>query len=116
VTKGTQVHFVLKICMVRKDQQIAAIIKGVLKNLRSFELHFLTFYCNLLVFVLQPGHRGGNEEIEDYVIEAERLLSQTVVSACTADNPDIRRILQDNWSTDIPTPINLGLLHYTLYG
>jgi len=102
--------------MVKKDQQITAIItKCVPKNLHSFEMQFLTFYCNL-VFVLQPGHRGGNEEIEDYVIEAERLLSQTVVSACTADNPDIRRILQDNWSTDIPTPINLGLLHYTVYG
>lgn len=47
--------------------------------------------------------RGGSEEIEDYVIEAERLLSLTIVSACTADYPDVRNILRENWSTDIQT-------------
>ncbi|XP_045195821.2 uncharacterized protein LOC123551160 [Mercenaria mercenaria] len=53
---------------------------------------------------VQPALRGGSEEIEDYVIEAERLLSLTVVSACTAENPDIHTILRENWSTDVQTP------------
>lgn len=57
-------------------------------------------YC---MCVCQPGTRGGSEEIEDYVVEAERLLGLTVVSACTAENPDIRHILQDNWCTDVPS-------------
>ncbi|KAH3778080.1 hypothetical protein DPMN_179533 [Dreissena polymorpha] len=52
---------------------------------------------------IQPGNRGGTEEVEDYVIEAERLLGLTVVSACTPNNSDIRSILQENWSTDLPT-------------
>ena len=38
------------------------------------------------------------------MIEAERLLSLTVVSACTAENPDIHIILRENWSTDVQTP------------
>ncbi|KAL4219106.1 hypothetical protein ACF0H5_021689 [Mactra antiquata] len=46
------------------------------------------------------GLRGGSEEIEDYVIEAERLLSLTGVSAVTTENPDIRNILRENWSID----------------
>ena len=51
--------------------------------------------------MLQPDRRGNNEEIEDYVIEAERLLALTVVAACTSDNPEIQEIVQNNWSTDI---------------
>lgn len=57
----------------------------------------------LSFMLLQPGNRGGSEEIEDYVIEAERLLGLTVVSACTADMTDIRNILQENWCTDVPS-------------
>jgi hypothetical protein len=64
-------------------------------------LGFIKDFCDIL---LQPALKGGSEEIEDYVIEAERLLSLTVVSACTAENPDIHIILRENWSTDVQTP------------
>ncbi|WAR30509.1 hypothetical protein MAR_033051 [Mya arenaria] len=52
---------------------------------------------------IQPGQRGGPEEVEDYVIEAERLLGLTVVSACTPDSLDIRHTLQENWCFDVPS-------------
>ena len=50
---------------------------------------------------LQPDRRGNTEEIEDYVLEAERLLALTVVAACTSDNPEIQNIVQNNWNTEI---------------
>ena len=58
-------------------------------------------YIGLPVIFLQPDRRGNTEEIEDYVLEAERLLALTVVAACTSDNPEIQNIVQNNWNTEI---------------
>ena len=55
----------------------------------------------LPVILLQPDRRGNTEEIEDYVLEAERLLALTVVAACTSDNTEIQNIVQNNWNTEI---------------
>lgn len=49
----------------------------------------------------QPNRRNNTEEIEDYVLEAERLLALTVVAACTSDNQEIQDIVQNNWNTDL---------------
>ena len=55
----------------------------------------------LYVYVLQPNRHGNDEEIEDYVIESERLLALTVVAACTSDSGEIQDIVQNNWNTDL---------------
>ncbi|XP_033764121.1 uncharacterized protein LOC117345211 [Pecten maximus] len=50
---------------------------------------------------IHPGRRGTTEEVEDYVEEAEKLSALTSVSLITFENPDIPKILKDNWNYDV---------------
>ncbi|XP_021376163.1 uncharacterized protein LOC110464966 [Mizuhopecten yessoensis] len=50
---------------------------------------------------IHPGRRGTTEEVEDYVEEAEKLSALTSVSLMTLENPDITKILKDNWNYDV---------------
>ncbi|KAL3871671.1 hypothetical protein ACJMK2_039655 [Sinanodonta woodiana] len=51
---------------------------------------------------VQPNRRGTREEIEDYMIEAERLLALTTVKPSSpVEMSEIRQILHDSWSLDM---------------
>ncbi|KAK3580173.1 hypothetical protein CHS0354_001306 [Potamilus streckersoni] len=51
---------------------------------------------------VQPNRRGTREEIEDYMLEAERLLALTTVKPSSPlELSEIRQILRDSWSLDM---------------
>ncbi|KAK3087975.1 hypothetical protein FSP39_013001 [Pinctada imbricata] len=50
----------------------------------------------------QPNRRGTTEEVEDYVIEADKLSALTTVCPCTMSQPELPTILQDNWNFTSP--------------
>ncbi|XP_069122146.1 uncharacterized protein [Argopecten irradians] len=60
---------------------------------------------------IHPGRRGTTEEVEDYVEEAEKLSALTSVSLTTFDNPDIPKILKDNWNYDAVVPRSTPIVH-----
>ena len=64
-----------------------------------------------MLIVFQPDRHGNDEEIEDYVIESERLLALTVVAACTSDSSELQDIVQNNWNTDL----NITLGNVSIY-
>ncbi|XP_062579648.1 AF4/FMR2 family member 4-like [Saccostrea cucullata] len=53
----------------------------------------------------QPSRRGTTEEMEDYIVESEKLSALTTISPVTMSQPEIQTILQENWNF---TSLNAG--------
>lgn len=54
----------------------------------------------------QPSRRGTTEEMEDYIVESEKLSALTTITPLTMSQPELPRILQENWNF---TAANSGL-------
>ncbi|XP_048775897.1 uncharacterized protein LOC125680383 isoform X2 [Ostrea edulis] len=46
----------------------------------------------------QPGRRGTTEEMEDYIVESEKLSALTTISTLPMSQPELPMILQENWN------------------